>query len=1501
MQLMKLLAVALVFQVFFGFSTLVRAEGGPAITQQPSDASFLVGRQATLTVEAAPGSGGSLSYQWYSNTTRSTTGATVLSTGKSSSLLVSSSTPGSLYYYVKVSEGGKSVDSNFVRVTATQGKTWNVVGSSDFSAGEAENMHMAHDNTGVPYVAYKDLGLSGKLVVKKFNGTAWVNVGGPSISPSEVNSLKLAFINQTPYVAYADMELSGKLVVKTWDGTQWTDVGSPGISSGEARYIDFKANNGTLYVVYLDLGTSTGTAKVKKFDGSNWVSVGAETLSAKTSRDYSMAFYDNVAYVAFVESGYVAAQQRYIYQLVFKKESGGAWVDATTPVPTVQPYFTSLEFLDGTPYIAYDENADGLSSNLKKWNGSGWQQIGYNRVFSQYNHLSVHDGVLDWAHSSFNEVYVKAWNNGVLTITGSADLSGNNEIDHLSTSAWNGEHYAAFQERYKTKKVIVKKLTAPSDNADLSSLAISAGTLSPSFSPSVTNYSVTLGSSSGVTGVKLTPTAAHGKATVKVNDAAVTSGAQSANIAVSAGTKVIYVDVQAEDYSVKTYTVTVTMLRDAMRPNITIQPYGQTVNVGSTANLSVTASASPGALSYQWYSNSSSSVVGAQAITDATSRTYSAPTDQLGDTYYYVVVTNTDATATGSQTASVQSNIVKLAVAIQDAPAPTITEQPADVNTGEGGQAALSVAATVPAGGALSYQWYSNTTNSNEGWTAIDGATSTSYSAPTDLVGSKYYYVVLTNTDNRAIRNKKTSITSQVARVRVSPLDAAEPVIISQPQDVSVGIGRSITLTVEVSPIDMASLTYQWYQNSVDSTINGILLPGVTSATYSPSTVTLGTYYYYATVTNTDTFAVRTQTASTTSRAAKVTVNELTYAAMPIITSQPQAQTLNYGQPWALSVVASAPNVLSYQWYKSESLSNSGGMAVQGATGATLSSYGDAIGTFNYYVEVMNTDDLATGDQTAMIKSPPVLVTVNLPAPLNVAVTAGNGQASIQWESVTGATYYSVYMSTTPGLFSEDSAIQVNEPSYLFRNLPNGTPHYFIVVAGAIGGSSQPSNEVTATPVSPSIDTPAPNDGAPSNPASNGFDVLVNGKAENAGTAKTEEKNGQQVLTIVVDEAKLLQRVAAEGRQAVITIPVASQNDVVVGELNGRMIKSMESSEAVIEVVTPSASYTLPSKQIDIDSLAAKFGGNPLLQDIKVRIEISKPAEAEIRAAQAAAESNGLSMVVPPLHFAVTATYDGETKEVSAFNAYIKRSVTIPQSVDPDIITTGVVLEQNGTVRHVPTRLIKKDGTYKAEISSLTNSLYGVVWNPVTFNDVEQHWSKDAVNNMGSRMVINGAGNGLFLPNQDITRAEFAAIIVRGLGLPATRGAQSFSDVSKNDWYADVIYTAHAYGLIAGFDDGSFRPNDKITREQAMVMVSKAMKLTKLQGAADQAEADRKLRVFADAASASEWARGGIADSVAAGIVTGRQTDQLAPQAFITKAEAATVMQLLLQKSGLID
>jgi len=290
-----------------------------------------------------------------------------------------------------------------------------------------------------------------------------------------------------------------------------------------------------------------------------------------------------------------------------------------------------------------------------------------------------------------------------------------------------------------------------------------------------------------------------------------------------------------------------------------------------------------------------------------------------------------------------------------------------------------------------------------------------------------------------------------------------------------------------------------------------------------------------------------------------------------------------------------------------------------------------------------------------------------------------------------------------------------------------------------------------------------------------------------------------------------------------------------------------------------------------------------------------------VRVAESAAADGSFALVAPPVVFTVRAVHGDTVIEIAKFTAYVERTIALPDDADPGRITTGVAVEPDGTVRHVPTRVSVIDGKYYAVINSLTNSTYTVIWHPVAFRDMAGHWAEEAVNDMGSRLVFEGIGGENFAPDLPITRAEFAAILVRALGLsPEQDGTVPFADIRSGDWYAGFVRTAQDFGLLQGHDDGTFRPTERITREQAMVAVSRAMALTGRMADIPTADAEQELASFNDAADVSKWARSGVAATIKAGMVSGRDGGRIAPGDTISRAEVAVLVRRLLQKSELI-
>ncbi|WP_339279322.1 Ig-like domain-containing protein [Paenibacillus sp. FSL H3-0329] len=561
------------------------------------------------------------------------------------------------------------------------------------------------------------------------------------------------------------------------------------------------------------------------------------------------------------------------------------------------------------------------------------------------------------------------------------------------------------------------------------------------------------------------------------------------------------------------------------------------------------------------------------------------------------------------------------------------------------------------------------------------------------------------------------------------------------------------------------------------------------------------------------------------------------------------------------------------------------------------------IGEGTAIITVTTKDGSYTASTTVTVKA--TVKPVTAPGiPTSVTATAENGQAIITFIPPVndgGSEITGYIVTANPGGLT----VTGTGSPLTISGLTNGTSYTFTIQAINKAGISESSAESNAVVPSTSSggDVVVPWQPTPSaTPAHvvNDATILINGKAETVGTATNGKRNEQTLTTIVLDQKKLEDKLATEGKGTVVSIAANSKSDVIVGELNGQMVKNMQGNQAILEIKTGNATFTLPAQQINIDALNEQIGKSVALQDIKIQIEISAPTADKVKALEAAAQKGSFSLVSSPVNFTARGIYGDKSIELSQFNTYVKRTIAIPEGMDPNKITTGVYVDSEGSVHHVPTKVVVIDGKYFATINSLSGGTYSVIWHPLEFSDVANHWAKEAVNDMGSRLVIEGTGNGQFTPDQAITRAEFAAIVVRGLGLEMEQAATPFSDVKTTDWHNSAINTAFAYQLINGFEDGMFRPDEHITREQAMLIIAKAMKITALQTKLSVQSADVLLAPFTDSSEVSNWAISGVTDTLQAGIIMGRSSKGLAPKDDMTRAEVAEIVKRLLEKSDLI-
>ncbi|KWX70362.1 hypothetical protein AMQ84_29690 [Paenibacillus riograndensis] len=188
-------------------------------------------------------------------------------------------------------------------------------------------------------------------------------------------------------------------------------------------------------------------------------------------------------------------------------------------------------------------------------------------------------------------------------------------------------------------------------------------------------------------------------------------------------------------------------------------------------------------------------------------------------------------------------------------------------------------------------------------------------------------------------------------------------------------------------------------------------------------------------------------------------------------------------------------------------------------------------------------------------------------------------------------------------------------------------------------------------------------------------------------------------------------------------------------------------------------------------------------------------------------------------------------------------------------------------------------------------STFAVLTYDKSFEDVNaSYWAHDVIQRMAAKQIVLGVSDTAFAPKQNVTRAEFASLITRALGISATKSAV-FQDVESTKWYAASIAAAYEAGVVTGRSTDTFAPEDTISREEMASMIYKAYLHQTGQNAAFNRQSD-----FKDAGTISGWAVNAVAAVQELGLISGRGNHLFMPQEQVNRAESAQVISLLLDK-----
>ncbi|MZQ83793.1 hypothetical protein GQF01_16910 [Paenibacillus sp. 5J-6] len=344
--------------------------------------------------------------------------------------------------------------------------------------------------------------------------------------------------------------------------------------------------------------------------------------------------------------------------------------------------------------------------------------------------------------------------------------------------------------------------------------------------------------------------------------------------------------------------------------------------------------------------------------------------------------------------------------------------------------------------------------------------------------------------------------------------------------------------------------------------------------------------------------------------------------------------------------------------------------------------------------------------------------------------------------------------------------------------------------------------------------------------------------------------------------------------------------EISASELNDAITSK---SNVLLSIQTDAGTYHVPVSVFN--HLAEKFQGD--LKDVKLTISITKASEKSYEVLKRV-NPDVKPLLVNPIEFNITAEkQNGSKVEVNDFGGtYIERIIISPNVVDGN--TTVVSYDPTtGKMVFIPAVFRQVNGKSEVTIKSSHNSIYTLVEMKKSFQDVQGHWAQNDIDQLASKFILQGTDDQSFEPNQYVSRAQFASMLVSALGLIPDDTGAAYNDVKASDWFAGAVGTAAKKGLVQGNESGQFQPNELITREQMVVMISRAIQFAG-KGSALAISQDN-LSKYTDGNEISDWAKGAVGQTIHAKIVNGLTESRFAPQDSATRAQAAVMLKRFLQ------
>ena len=380
------------------------------------------------------------------------------------------------------------------------------------------------------------------------------------------------------------------------------------------------------------------------------------------------------------------------------------------------------------------------------------------------------------------------------------------------------------------------------------------------------------------------------------------------------------------------------------------------------------------------------------------------------------------------------------------------------------------------------------------------------------------------------------------------------------------------------------------------------------------------------------------------------------------------------------------------------------------------------------------------------------------------------------------------------------------------------------------------------------------------------------------------------------DDSKLQDALKNTAAGVNIEVPMTKSNNTEAVEISMKTLDSLNKSGKGVVFAGEDVQITVPPM-----ALLTEETGKYLSSSAKLNIMIREIKGVE--AQKLISNTTGLVKVGEKVYdFTAEIKTDKEAIELKEFGRKLRLKIKLAQG-DMGSVNGNKL----GVYHYNEARKLWEyaGGVYNPQNSTITFdtghfSKYAVMGMEKSFSDIANHWAKSDIELMVSRHIVDGISSGEFGADKEITRAEVVKMLVNVLRYSPDKNIDlitpktaAFKDVSADNPDFAFIETAAEHGITKGNPDGTFGPDDTVTREQLTTMIIRAMGI--------KADSGLSILTFGDKAKIPDWAEESIIAAYERGLVLGVGGNEFGVGSTATRAQGAVIIKRVMDRLGLLQ